>query len=153
MRELEFVDQAVERARLFERIQVLALDVLDERDRDGGFVRDAPDDCGNVAEARDLRRAPAALAGDDLVALRLAVDAARVERAHDDRLDDALRLDGIRQLLQRFLPHVDARLVLAALEQIERQLRELVACGADRGLPASSIGASRREAPSERRGA
>ena len=72
MRQLEFVDQAIERARLFERIQVLALDVLDERDRDGGFVRNAADDGRNVGEPRDLRGAPAALAGDDLVALRLA---------------------------------------------------------------------------------
>ena len=84
---------------------------------------------GMSLEPGELRGAPAALAGDDLVALRLA-GAWRAERAHDDRLHDALRLDGVRQLLERFLPHVDARLVFAALEQIQRQLRQLVAGGA-----------------------
>ena len=61
-------DQPLERARFFERIEVLALDVLDQRHRDRGFVGHAADDGGNFVQARDLRGAPAALAGDDLVA-------------------------------------------------------------------------------------
>ncbi|MBU7009029.1 hypothetical protein Ga0451573_004012, partial [Peptococcaceae bacterium DYL19] len=43
----------------------------------------------------------------------------------DDGLDDALRLDGIGELLERLLPHVDTRLILSALQKVERQLREL----------------------------
>jgi len=65
----EFGDEAVERARFFERVQVLALDVLDERHRDGGFVGDAADDRRHGGESGNLRRAPAAFAGDDFVAL------------------------------------------------------------------------------------
>ena len=43
VRDAELADEPLERARLFERVQVLALDVLDERHRDGGFVGHA---CG-----------------------------------------------------------------------------------------------------------
>ena len=50
----------------------------------------------------------------------------RVQRTHDDRLHHALRFDGIGQLLQRLGPHVDARLILAALEQVHRQSLQLV---------------------------
>ena len=50
VRHLEFADQAVEGARFLERIQVLALDVLDQRHRDRGFV-------GHAAESRPGCRA------------------------------------------------------------------------------------------------
>ncbi len=64
MRDAEFADEAFERARLFERIQVLALDVLDERHRDGGFVGhladDAPESSASPAIcAARQRRSPA----------------------------------------------------------------------------------------------
>ena len=72
VRDVELADEPLQRARLFERVQVLALDVLDQRHRDGRIVRHAADDGRNVVQARDLRGAPATLAGDDFVALRLA---------------------------------------------------------------------------------
>ena len=70
--QLEFRDQPRERGRFLERVQVLALDVLDEGERDGVLVVDAAQHGRDVVQARHLRGAPAALAGDDLVALRLA---------------------------------------------------------------------------------
>src|SRR2546422_149329 len=39
VRHLELVDQALQSRRLFHRIEVLALDVLDERHRERGFIR------------------------------------------------------------------------------------------------------------------
>ena len=72
VRELELADQARQRERLLERVQVLALDVLDQGERDGVLVVDAPQHGRDLVQARHLRGAPAALAGDDLVALRLA---------------------------------------------------------------------------------
>ena len=39
MREPELVDEALQALRLLERIQVLALDVLDQRERERGLVR------------------------------------------------------------------------------------------------------------------
>ena len=77
VRELELADQARERERLLERVQVLALDVLDEGERDGMLVVDAPQHRRDLVQARHLRGAPAALAGDDLVALRLALGSAQ----------------------------------------------------------------------------
>ena len=68
MRHVEFGDQAIQRARFFERIQILALDVLDQRHRDRGFIGHAAHDRRNLVQARELRGAPAALAGDDFVA-------------------------------------------------------------------------------------
>src|ERR1051325_11701466 len=70
-------------------------------------------------EARELRRGPAAFARDDF-------EVAAFEPAHDDRLHDALRLDRRGKLIERFLVHVRARLVFAALEHVERQLPQLV---------------------------
>ena len=99
MSDAELADQAFERARLFERIQVLALDVLDERHGDGGFVGHFADDGRNRGKPGDLRGAPAAFAGDDFVALRRARRGA-VDGAHDDGLDDALRPDGCRPALR-----------------------------------------------------
>ena len=69
MREPEFLDEPRQRARLFQRIQVLALDVFDERHGEGGLVRHVADDHRYLGEAGHLGRAPAALAGNDLVAL------------------------------------------------------------------------------------
>ena len=126
VRELEFADQARERERLLERVQVLALDVLDEGERDGVLVVDAPQHRRDLVQARHLRGAPAALAGDDLVALRLA-RRRRADRAHDDRLDDALGLDRVREVRERFLAHVHARLVLAARQEVHGDLQELLA--------------------------
>ena len=48
-------------------------------------------DDGHLEQAGALRRAPAALAGDDLVAV--------ADRAHDDRLDDAVGANRSRELL------------------------------------------------------
>ena len=44
MGEPELADEALERARLFQGIEVLALDVLDERHRNGGFIGNMADD-------------------------------------------------------------------------------------------------------------
>jgi hypothetical protein len=126
VRDAELADEPVERPRFLERVQVLALDVLDERHRDGGFIGHAPDDGGHGLEARDLGRAPPAFARDDLVALRLA-RCGTVHRTHDDGLHDALRLDRRRQLFQGFLAHVHARLVFAPLQQIDREIGQLIA--------------------------
>ena len=91
---------------------------------------------GIGGEAGDLRGAPAALARDDFVALRFTRRGA-VDGAHDDRLDDALRLDRGGEFFERFLAHVDARLVLAPLQQVERQIGELVAGQFRRGADAA----------------
>ena len=147
--QVEFRDQPAEGERFFQRIQVLALDVLDERHRDRGFVAHVADDGRHVGEARDLRGAPAALAGDDLVALRFA-GRRRAERAHDDRLHDALGLDGVGEFGEGFLAHVLARLVLALLQQVHRHVGQLLARRRDGGTGRGAAWPSSASSPRPR---
>jgi hypothetical protein len=61
---------------------------------------------------RPLRRAPAPLAGDDLVAVAVGAD--------DDRLDQAARLDRGGELVERLLVEMAARLVEMRLDRRDR---------------------------------
>jgi hypothetical protein len=102
MGQLELLDQPVQGIGLFQRVEVLALDVLDQRHGDGGAVRPRRGPRrGSPGQAGQLRRAPAALAGDDLVACLC-----RADRPHHDGLHHTLGLDGVGQILQRLLMHV-----------------------------------------------
>ncbi len=73
-------------------------------------------------QPRQLRRAPAALAGDELVA-------PVADTAYDDRLDDPLRADRVGQLLQGLGMHIDARLEAAALNEVHRKGPKVLARG------------------------
>jgi hypothetical protein len=85
-----------------------------------------PDDRRDFLQACKLCGSPATLAGYYFVA-RLAVT--RIHRPDDNRLNNALRLNGIRKLLQRLSPHVHARLKLTALKKIDRDVTELALVG------------------------
>ncbi len=123
MGQVEFADQPIQRPRLFQRVQVFALDVLDERHRDRRLVRYLPDDGRDLLQTRHLGRTPAALAGNDFI-----LDAAApLDGPRNDRLHDALGPDRAGQVLERILANIHARLVLAALQQVDRQLAQAVA--------------------------
>ena len=66
MRVAAALGQAVQRLGLFERRQVLALEVLDQRELDDLGVVDLADDDRQLAQADLDRRLVAPLAGDDL---------------------------------------------------------------------------------------
>ena len=72
--QLELVDEPLIRGRRFHRIEILALDVLDQRhlEQTPLLVRrgDVLDDDRDSCRAGALRGAPAAFAGDDLISLR-----------------------------------------------------------------------------------
>ena len=70
--------------RLFERIEVGALHVLDDRELQRFLVSRLDDDDRHFVQAGTLRRAPAPLAGDDLEGVRRAAN-----RPRHDRLNDA----------------------------------------------------------------
>jgi hypothetical protein len=72
---VEFGDQARDALRFFQRIQVFALDVLDQRHRGGVLVVDFAHQHRDLVQAGQLRRAEAAFAGDDLVATPFALRA------------------------------------------------------------------------------
>ena len=93
--EIELVGEDGVGPRLLDRVQILAGDVLRQRQDQAlaivGLRRTTP---GSSA-ARPLGGAPAALAGDDLVPVAGVAD--------DDRLDDALGDDRVGQLRERIL--------------------------------------------------
>src|SRR3989442_12359098 len=73
--------------------------------------REVADEDGDAEQAGEPGGAPAALAGDDLKAI--------AGLAHDDRLDDAVRLDRLRELLQSRIVGGDSRLKLVRREAID----------------------------------
>ncbi len=85
-------------------VEVLALDVLDDRHLQHGLGVGLADVGRHAAEPGALGRAEAALARDDL-------EPATAERADGDRLDDAELADAGGELVERFLVERLARLV------------------------------------------
>ena len=80
----ELVGEPLIAEALFHGIEVLALDVLDERELElllRRVLRNVAHDDGHFEQTGPLRGAPPALAGDDAVAVR--------GRPHQNRLDDA----------------------------------------------------------------
>jgi len=103
--------QALEGKGFFDRVQVFALDVLDQRHGDGGFIRHIADDGGNAVELGHLGSAPAAFTGNQFIA-------AFGNRAHHHRLHHTLLANGICQFLQGGGVHIPARLVTATLDEV-----------------------------------
>src|SRR4030095_5268530 len=81
--------------RFLDCVEVLALDILDQRDLERLFLAEIANDRGPLVQPRLLRRPPAPLAGDDLEAVAV--------WPHDDRLDHAARFDRFGQLGERVL--------------------------------------------------
>src|SRR6185436_6665641 len=94
---------------LFDRRQVFALEVLDERDLEELVVRDRHLDTGHLVEARFERGAEPALAGDDR-------EAPVVARADEDRLEHPLVGDRRAQSLE--IAERAARLIGIRFEEV-----------------------------------
>src|SRR5690606_16759729 len=76
----------------------------------------------NALEAGLLTGAPAAFTGDDLIA-------AGGDRADHDRLHHAVGTDRLGEFLEGGRVHVAARLVLATLDHLQRQVLQFAAVG------------------------
>src|SRR5580704_16783156 len=94
----------VKRGGELDRVEILALDVLNDGELKGLLIVGSPDDDRDLAKPRRLRGPPAPFAGDDLVFFRRGLP-------YDNRLDDALALDRLRQFQQRASIEIAARLV------------------------------------------
>lgn len=81
---------------LFNRVQILPLEVLNEAELHHLAVVGLDDDGGDFAQARQLGGPPAALPGDDLVV-------ARREPADGEGLNDPVDADRVGQILKAFL--------------------------------------------------
>jgi hypothetical protein len=86
--EIEVFDELLVRCRFIERVQILALQVLDERLLQAGDVIDLSDDGGDRRETGTAGSPVAALSSDDLVL-------ARAELPNQNRLENTDRLDRI----------------------------------------------------------
>ena len=119
----ELLVELAERVGLLDRIEVLALDVLDERQLELLAIGQLADHGWNALEAGEAGRPDATLAGHDPVA---------VERFRDeDRLEDAVIGDAGRQGFEVGVLHVAPRLVRVDPDLAERDL-----LGAGRGVVA-----------------
>jgi shikimate kinase len=94
MRSAEIVEQLLVRRRLFEGIQLLAMQVLQQRVPQHVVVVRLPDDGRDVLQARPLRSAPAALTHDEFVA-------SAAEATHHDRLQQPHFGNGSGEFVQR----------------------------------------------------
>ena len=113
---LEFVEQAADCLGFFERIEVLALNVLDQGHGKRILVGDVAQHDRHLIESGHPGGPKAALARDDLVAIG-------PERAHDDRLHQSVLADRCSKLLKRAFIHARARLIAPGLKLVERQRR------------------------------
>ena len=87
--EAELVDELAVGVCGLDRVEILALEVLDERELELVAVGELADDRRDAFEAGGLRGPEPALAGDELVAVE--------GLGHEDRLDDAVLGDARRQ--------------------------------------------------------
>src|SRR5262249_57545740 len=102
---MKFLGEPAVGVRLIDRIEVLALDVFDERHLEQrSFLPgdDLADDDRHAQEAGLLRSAPTTLAGDDVKAITAS--------PHHNWLNDAVRLNRSRHIIQPRLVHLSSRL-------------------------------------------
>ncbi len=108
----QVVEQDGERSGLLDRAEVLADDVLDQRELERpGLVKRVVDEGRDGRLAREFGGAPPALSRDQLIAI--------LDRPDDDRLQDPALPDRVRQRRQRRL--IEA---LARLSRIRPNLRD-----------------------------
>ena len=115
------IDQLLIGFTLFDRVQVFALQILDQRHLCHRSVIIGRNDRRHCLEPCEVRRPQTALAGDELI-LKVAV---LVTIAHRDRLDQSFFLDGSRQIFQRLKIKLAARLPGIGMDLGNIQLNDL----------------------------
>ena len=105
-------------ARLFDRIEVFALDIFDQRNRHDLTLIQIANNRRNFMQFRPLRSTPAAFARNQLVTTLAS------QGTDDNRLDDAPLGNGPRQLVERFVVEDLARLIGQRLDMRDRNFRQ-----------------------------
>ncbi len=127
VRAVEVLEQLVVGRGLFQRVELSAVQVLQQRVQQHLLVVGRPDDRWDLRQARLTAGAPAPLAHDELVALR-------AHLADHDRLEEADLLDRGHQLGEGVLVELGARLPRVGGDGVQRQLREVRAQAVIHGL-------------------
>src|ERR1700724_3507402 len=107
---MEFAHQALVGAGFFDRVEVLALNILDQGYFERSFIGDFADDRRHTAQACSLRCAPSAFAGEKLIA--------RSNSPQHQRLNNPAHLDRLSELRQGLFRKMSARLIGTRLDQI-----------------------------------
>ena len=130
VRQAKFLDQALQALRFFQRVQVFALHVFYQRHGGGGVVGNVFYQYGYAGQPRQFGRPKAPLARDDFVfACVGTVACIQPQLAYQNRLQNALGLDGLGQFVQRSLVHARARLVDAGNQFFQQQRRRQAGAG------------------------
>ena len=112
--EPEFVDELAVGIGRLDRVEILALEVLDERELELIAIGELAHERRDALEAGGLGRPQAPLAGDELVA---------VDRlGHEDRLEDAVLGDARRERREAVRIEALARLMRVGLDPRDRDL-------------------------------
>ncbi len=119
--EAEFAGEALVGAGLLDRIEILALEVLDDGDLHRLLVGDLADDGRDGGFSGALRGEPAALAGDELVASGMLADG--------DGLNDAGDLDGVGEFVEGDIVEMGSGLVRIAVDQFDGKVADDFAGG------------------------
>jgi hypothetical protein len=85
--QMKFIRQTFVGARLFDRVEVLALNIFDQGYLERRLIANLTDDRGHAAQAGSLRRAPSTFAGEKLIS--------RSDAPQYQRLDDSTNADGL----------------------------------------------------------
>ncbi len=117
--EPKLFDQALQTLGFFQRVEVFALNVFDERHGRCRFVGHVAHQHRHALQARQLAGPKAPFARDDLVLARVLTV---LQLAHQNRLHDALGLDGFGQFVQSALVHAGARLVHTGHHLVQLEL-------------------------------
>ena len=136
VRQTKLVDQALQALCLFQRIEVFALHVLDQRHGCSGVVIHIAHQHRHLAQSSQMGGTETPFACDDFVLARMLPFG---ELAHQNGLHDALRLDAFGQFVQRAFIHAGARLVLSGNHFCQPQFRRGAFCtGCFRGACAGA---------------
>jgi hypothetical protein len=112
--EVQFLCQALEGQGGLNRIEILALDVLDERDFEEAVILDFANYHRDGLQLGELGRSPSALSGDKLVSV--------AQAAYHDRLNDAVCSDGLGEFVQALLMEGPAGLQRVGLDLVGAKL-------------------------------
>ncbi len=104
LRQMVFIHQLFHRVCGFDRVQIFTLQVFDQRDLLDLAIRIRTNHDRDLCFPCDLRRTVTPFTGDDHIF-------AVFEIVHDDRHDQSVFFDGIRQLVQSIFIKILSRLV------------------------------------------
>ena len=142
----EFLHQPAIGFRLFQRRQILTLQILDEGDFQRLGVGQWPDHYRHFVQPRPLRCPPAPLPGDQLEIGARPVHGV-LGRPHQQGLDDALVADRLGEPFQLLLAEMAARLKRRRADRLDRHRAGAAEIGK---RPCSGLAEQRRETAPER---